>query len=261
MSSLDFTAALALFPELGDIAVPARDEIVGNARAAILIDRITRRVRGVAGDPASLSLLMRELPSMGCREVALREVAASADHQAALRLAGYAPKSERIIVSRSLVFSPRPQRTWTHRREAELGSEAFAALVYSAMEGSADPTLRMDCYARYAAITPPHFRENAWSALELDGRLAGVALPSPCGPRGIALSFFGLAPGLRGRGFATDALRSVLSRASAAGAHVARAEIDSLNLASQRTFFRAGFTTIGRVRSYTLTSTEHHHGI
>lgn len=261
MSGMDFTAALALFPSLGEIAVPGRDEIVGNTRAAILIDHVTRRVRGVAGDTAALADLIRELPSMGCREVALRQVAESADHAAALRLAGYLPASERLIVSRSLVFSPRAQRPWSHRRESEVGADTFAALVYSAMEGSADPTLRMSCYARYAAITPPRFREQAWSTLELDGHLVGVALPSPCGPRAIAISFVGLVPGMRGRGLATDALRSVLSRAAVAGAHLAYAEIDSSNLPSQRAFFRAGFTTIGRVRSFTLTTTEHPHGL
>jgi RimJ/RimL family protein N-acetyltransferase len=251
--TLAFTEAWGRFPRLAELADEMRDEIVGNSRAAVLIDRITRRVRAMAGERAALFHLVRELPSMGCREVTLLEDASSAEHHAALVAAHYAPSASRTKVSRSLVFAPRPHRAWTHRRESEVGHEAFAALVYAAMQSPADATRHLDAYARCAALTPPRFRDHAWTALELDGQLVGVALPAPSGPRGIAVAFLGLVPSMRSKGLAADALRSVLARAALSGSHIARAEIDSENLAAQRAFMRVGFTNVGRIRSYVLT--------
>ena len=57
---------------------------------------------------------------------------------------------------------------------------------------------------------------------------------------------YGIAPGVRGRGIATEAVRALLEVARANGVGAVLADTDAGNLASERVLERCGFVRVGR---------------
>jgi RimJ/RimL family protein N-acetyltransferase len=81
-----------------------------------------------------------------------------------------------------------------------------------------------------------------------DGVVIGdIGFHGPPGPRGSVTVGYGLAPGARGRGYATEALRAVVDWALARS-EVASVEADTThaNLPSQRVMERAGMRLVDR---------------
>ncbi|MER5737497.1 GNAT family N-acetyltransferase [Streptomyces sp. NPDC002262] len=70
--------------------------------------------------------------------------------------------------------------------------------------------------------------------------VGGIGFHGPPGPDGSVTVGYGIVPGERGKGYASEALAGVIGIARAAGATVLRGDADPANAASHRVMERAG---------------------
>ncbi|MFI8965125.1 GNAT family N-acetyltransferase [Streptomyces sp. NPDC053493] len=85
--------------------------------------------------------------------------------------------------------------------------------------------------------------------------VGGIGFHGPPDEHGIATVGYGLVPAVRGRGYASEALRGLVDRARAAGAAGVRGDADLDNTASHRVMEAAGLLCDGedeRLRHYRL---------
>ncbi|MFE3126901.1 GNAT family N-acetyltransferase, partial [Streptomyces hydrogenans] len=75
--------------------------------------------------------------------------------------------------------------------------------------------------------------------------VGGIGFHGPPGADGGVTVGYGIVPGERGRGYASEALAAVIGIARAAGATVLRGDADPANVASHRVMERAGMRRAG----------------
>lgn len=88
---------------------------------------------------------------------------------------------------------------------------------------------------------PWQMRERATGQL-----IGGVGFKGAPDDAGMVEIGYGLAPGARGRGLATEAVVALVAHAFAQGATAVRAEVETGYAASEGVVARAGFTAVGR---------------
>lgn len=76
--------------------------------------------------------------------------------------------------------------------------------------------------------------------------VGGIGFHGPLDANGAAEIGYGLVEGVRGRGYATEAVRAITALAFAHGAALVKADTDPLNVASQRVLLGAGFVVVDR---------------
>ncbi|MFD0368637.1 GNAT family N-acetyltransferase [Streptomyces sp. NPDC059071] len=85
--------------------------------------------------------------------------------------------------------------------------------------------------------------------------IGGIGFHGPPDEGGVVTVGYGLVPGARGRGYASEALRALIGRAREAGATAVRGDADLDNVASHRVMEAAGMAYEGEdesVRNYRL---------
>ncbi|MFI9002713.1 GNAT family N-acetyltransferase [Streptomyces sp. NPDC053541] len=85
--------------------------------------------------------------------------------------------------------------------------------------------------------------------------VGGIGFHGPPDADGVVTVGYGLVPGVRGRGYASEALRALIARAREAGATAVRGDADLDNVASHRVMEAAGMAYEGEdevVRHYRL---------
>ncbi|GGY53776.1 hypothetical protein GCM10010363_38650 [Streptomyces omiyaensis] len=75
--------------------------------------------------------------------------------------------------------------------------------------------------------------------------VGGIGFHGPPGPDGAVTVGYGVVPGERGKGYASEALAAVIGIARSAGAAVLRGDADPANLPSHRVMERAGMRRAG----------------
>ncbi|MFJ9776388.1 GNAT family N-acetyltransferase [Kitasatospora sp. NPDC101157] len=104
---------------------------------------------------------------------------------------------------------------------------------------------------RYLQVCAHHGDPQPFGAYEIrlraDGRaIGGAGFHAAPGPDGTATVGYGLIPGARGHGYATEALRALLELARVHGAARVVGDTDLDNTASQRVMTAAGMRPAGR---------------
>ncbi|MFD8010576.1 GNAT family N-acetyltransferase [Streptomyces sp. NPDC058955] len=74
--------------------------------------------------------------------------------------------------------------------------------------------------------------------------VGGIGFHAPPGPDGAVTVGYGIVPGERGRGYASEALAAVIGIAREAGAAVLRGDADPANVPSHRVMERAGMRRV-----------------
>lgn len=100
---------------------------------------------------------------------------------------------------------------------------------------------------------PGVYRTYAIRVRDEDLVIGGIGFHGPPGSDGVVTVGYGLVPGFRGRGYASESLRALVARAREAGASAVRGDADLDNVASQRVMEAAGMAYEGedeRVRNY-----------
>ncbi|WP_031012642.1 GNAT family N-acetyltransferase [Streptomyces sp. NRRL F-5727] len=75
--------------------------------------------------------------------------------------------------------------------------------------------------------------------------VGGIGFHGPPGPDGAVIVGYGIVPGERGKGYASEALAAVIGIAREAGAAVLRGDADPANVLSHRVMERAGMRRVG----------------
>nr|WP_181019118.1 GNAT family N-acetyltransferase [Streptomyces roseicoloratus] len=102
---------------------------------------------------------------------------------------------------------------------------------------------------------PGAYRPYEIRLLADGGTIGGIGFHGPPDTAGVVTVGYGLVPGARGQGYATEALRALIARAREAGATAVRGDADLDNVASQRVMEAAGMAYEGedeKVRNYRL---------
>ncbi|MFC8509575.1 GNAT family N-acetyltransferase [Streptomyces sp. NPDC057411] len=100
---------------------------------------------------------------------------------------------------------------------------------------------------------PGAYRAYAIRVRADDLVIGGIGFHGPPGPDGVVTIGYGLVPGFRGRGYASESLRALIARAREAGASAVRGDANLDNVDSQRVMEAAGMAYEGedeRVRNY-----------
>ncbi|MFJ9826464.1 GNAT family N-acetyltransferase [Streptomyces sp. NPDC101160] len=102
---------------------------------------------------------------------------------------------------------------------------------------------------------PGAYRPYAIQLLADGTTVGGIGFHGPPDADGVVTIGYGLVPGARGKGYASESLRALIARAREAGATAVRGDADLDNIASQRVMEAAGMTYEGedeKVRNYCL---------
>ncbi|MGW4161774.1 GNAT family N-acetyltransferase [Streptomyces sp. NPDC004788] len=102
---------------------------------------------------------------------------------------------------------------------------------------------------------PGAYRPYAIRLLADGTTVGGIGFHGPPDADGVVTIGYGLVPGARGKGYASESLRALIARAREAGATAVRGDADLDNIASQRVMEAAGMAYEGedeKVRNYRL---------
>ncbi|MFF8603583.1 GNAT family N-acetyltransferase [Streptomyces sp. NPDC015232] len=105
---------------------------------------------------------------------------------------------------------------------------------------------------------PGVYRPYAIRLLADGSTVGGIGFHGPPDADGVVTVGYGLVPGARGRGYASEALRGLIARAREAGASAVRGDADLGNTASHRVMEAAGMAYQGEdevVRHYRVVLT------
>ncbi|MFF9471413.1 GNAT family N-acetyltransferase [Streptomyces roseolus] len=91
---------------------------------------------------------------------------------------------------------------------------------------------------------PGAFRTYQIRVAESGLVVGGIGFHGPPGPDGAVAVGYGIVPGERGKGYASEALAAVVGVARSAGAAVLRGDADPANAASHRVMERAGMRRV-----------------
>ncbi|MFI8372274.1 GNAT family N-acetyltransferase [Streptomyces sp. NPDC085466] len=92
---------------------------------------------------------------------------------------------------------------------------------------------------------PGAFRTYQIRLAESGVVVGGIGFHGAPGPDGAVTVGYGIVPGERGKGYASESLAAVIGIARAAGATVLRGDADPVNVASHRVMERAGMRRVG----------------
>lgn len=161
----------------------------------------------------------------------------------ALQQAGFRAFRRKLLVTRDLTDSLPRGGDFTWRTLAEVGEDAFIALMTRAGEGDPFPAADFDPRREWRELLEhagASFDPQRWRVAIVDDEPVGVVLPTPYpeAPDEGTLSYVGVLPAFRGRGLGSGLHASGLRLLADAGCRVYRGSTDERNTAMARVFER-----------------------
>ncbi len=168
----------------------------------------------------------------------------------ALRATGYTDYRRKLFVMRDLKEHLPPGGDFAWRTLAEIGEPAFIDLMTRCAEGDPFPEDDFDPQQDWRELLEhagASFDPNRWRAPLIDGEPAGVVLPTPYpgAPIEGTISYVGILPAFRGRGFGRALHASGLRLLAEAGCTIYKGSTDHRNKAMARVFEKNGCAVDG----------------